>query len=105
MLKEFREFAARGNVIDLAVAVIIGAAFGKIVTSVVNRVPHHRLCRVPAGAADQPAENASSHPGIRGGEGLSVLPVAHPAQSHAMLAVHVGRSAGVNRILLRCRKP
>ncbi|HXW07333.1 MAG TPA: large conductance mechanosensitive channel protein MscL [Vicinamibacterales bacterium] len=36
MLKEFRDFAARGNVLDLAVAVIIGAAFGKIVTSVVN---------------------------------------------------------------------
>ncbi len=36
MLKEFREFAARGNVIDLAVGVIIGAAFGKIVTSMVN---------------------------------------------------------------------
>jgi large conductance mechanosensitive channel len=36
MLKEFREFAARGNVIDLAVGVIIGAAFGKIVTSLVN---------------------------------------------------------------------
>jgi len=36
MLKEFREFIARGNVIDLAVAVIIGAAFGRIVTSVVN---------------------------------------------------------------------
>ncbi len=36
MLKEFREFALRGNVIDLAVGVIIGAAFGKIVTSVVN---------------------------------------------------------------------
>jgi|SRR5919197_5242229 large conductance mechanosensitive channel len=38
MWKEFREFAARGNVIDLAVAVIIGAAFGKIVTSLVNDV-------------------------------------------------------------------
>jgi large conductance mechanosensitive channel len=38
MLKEFREFAARGNVIDLAVGVIIGAAFGKIVTSLVNDV-------------------------------------------------------------------
>lgn len=38
MLKEFREFAARGNVIDLAVAVIIGAAFGKIVTSLVNDI-------------------------------------------------------------------
>jgi large conductance mechanosensitive channel len=35
MLKEFREFAMRGNVIDLAVGVIIGAAFGKIVSSLV----------------------------------------------------------------------
>jgi large conductance mechanosensitive channel len=36
IIKEFRDFAARGNVIDLAVGVIIGAAFGKVVTSVVN---------------------------------------------------------------------
>ena len=36
MLKEFREFAMRGNVVDLAVGVIIGAAFGKIVDSVVG---------------------------------------------------------------------
>jgi large conductance mechanosensitive channel len=36
MFKEFREFIARGNVIDLAVAVVIGAAFGKIVTSLVE---------------------------------------------------------------------
>ncbi len=38
MLKEFREFAMRGNVVDLAVGVIIGAAFGKIITSLVNDV-------------------------------------------------------------------
>ena len=38
MLKEFKEFIARGNVIDLAVAVIIGAAFGKIITSLVDGV-------------------------------------------------------------------
>jgi large conductance mechanosensitive channel len=38
MLKEFREFAMRGNVVDLAVGVIIGAAFGKIVTSLVNDI-------------------------------------------------------------------
>jgi large conductance mechanosensitive channel len=38
MLKEFREFIARGNVIDLAVAVIMGAAFGPIVTSLVNDI-------------------------------------------------------------------
>jgi large conductance mechanosensitive channel len=38
MLKEFRDFAIRGNVIDLAVGVIIGGAFGKIVGSLVNDV-------------------------------------------------------------------
>jgi large conductance mechanosensitive channel len=38
MLKEFKEFVMRGNVLDLAVAVIIGSAFGKIVTSFVNDV-------------------------------------------------------------------
>ena len=38
MLKEFREFISRGSVLDLAVAVIIGAAFGKIITSLVEGV-------------------------------------------------------------------
>src|SRR5205809_1547950 len=38
MLKEFKEFAMRGNVVDLAVGVVIGAAFGKIVTSLVNDI-------------------------------------------------------------------
>ncbi len=38
MLKEFKEFAMRGNVMDMAVGIIIGAAFGKIVTSLVNDV-------------------------------------------------------------------
>ena len=38
MLKEFKEFIARGNVIDLAVGVIIGGAFGMIVTSLVNDI-------------------------------------------------------------------
>lgn len=38
MLKEFKAFAMRGNVVDLAVGLVIGAAFGKIVTSFVNDV-------------------------------------------------------------------
>lgn len=38
LLKEFRAFAVRGNVVDLAVGVIIGGAFGKIVSSLVNDV-------------------------------------------------------------------
>jgi large conductance mechanosensitive channel len=38
MLKEFKEFAMRGNVLDMAIGIIIGAAFGKIVTSLVNDV-------------------------------------------------------------------
>jgi large conductance mechanosensitive channel len=38
MLKEFREFALRGNVVDLAIGVIIGVAFGKIVDALVNDI-------------------------------------------------------------------
>ncbi|HWV14139.1 MAG TPA: large-conductance mechanosensitive channel protein MscL [Cellvibrio sp.] len=38
VLKEFKEFAVKGNVVDMAVGIIIGAAFGKIVTSVVGDV-------------------------------------------------------------------
>ncbi len=38
LLKEFKEFAMRGNVLDMAVGIIIGAAFGKIVSSLVNDV-------------------------------------------------------------------
>jgi len=38
MMKEFREFAMRGSVVDLAVGIIIGAAFGRIVSSLVNDV-------------------------------------------------------------------
>jgi len=38
MLREFREFAMRGNVVDMAVGIILGAAFGKIVSSLVNDV-------------------------------------------------------------------
>ncbi len=38
MLKEFREFILKGNVLDLAIGVIIGAAFGKIVDSLVNTI-------------------------------------------------------------------
>ena len=38
MLKEFKEFAMKGNIVDLAVAVVIGAAFGKIVTALTDSV-------------------------------------------------------------------
>ena len=38
MLKEFKDFALRGNVLDLAIGIIIGGAFGKIITSLVNDI-------------------------------------------------------------------
>jgi large conductance mechanosensitive channel len=38
MLKEFKEFAMKGNIVDLAIAVIIGTAFGKIVTALTNSI-------------------------------------------------------------------
>ena len=41
MMSEFREFAVRGNVVDLAVGIVIGAAFGKIVTAFVDGIVIH----------------------------------------------------------------
>jgi len=38
LIREFREFAVKGNIVDLAVAVMIGAAFGKIITSLVDNI-------------------------------------------------------------------
>ena len=49
MLKEFREFALRGNAVDLAIGVIIGAAFGAIVTSLVNDILMPPIGRVLGG--------------------------------------------------------
>lgn len=50
IIKEFKEFAVKGNVIDLAVGVIIGAAFGKIVTSLVNDIIMPSIGRILGGA-------------------------------------------------------
>jgi large conductance mechanosensitive channel len=52
MLKEFREFAVKGNVIDLAVGIIIGAAFGKIVDSLVRDVVMPVVNAMLGGAVD-----------------------------------------------------
>jgi len=49
VLKEFKAFALKGNVMDLAVAVIIGAAFGKIVTSLVNDLLMPLIGLLPGG--------------------------------------------------------
>jgi len=52
MLKEFRDFAVKGNVIDLAVGIIIGVAFGKIVDSLVNDVVMPAINAMVGGAID-----------------------------------------------------
>ena len=49
MLKDFKEFIMRGNVVDMAVGVIIGGAFGKIVTSLVNDVIMPPIGRLTGG--------------------------------------------------------
>lgn len=75
MIQEFRTFVARGNVLDLAIAVIIGAAFGKIVSSLTDDVimpvlgaltggldftAHYiRLGAIPAGFTGDPADYAA----------------------------------------------
>ena len=59
MLKEFRDFAVKGNVVDMAVGVIIGAAFGKIVSSLVGDIlmpPNRGALRVFDGQGHQPGQ-------------------------------------------------
>ena len=51
LLKEFKEFALRGNVIDMAVGVIIGAAFGKVVTAVIDIFLNPIIENITAAAA------------------------------------------------------
>ena len=66
MMREFKAFAMRGNVLDLAVGVVIGAAFGKIVTSLVNDIIMPPIGRLTGGVdfADlkwvlKPADNTN----------------------------------------------
>jgi large conductance mechanosensitive channel len=73
---EFKEFIARGNVVDLAVGVIIGGAFGKIVTSLVDQV-----IMPPIGLATG---------GIDFSQMKIVLKDADPATKHAEVAIHYG---------------
>ena len=51
LIKEFKEFAMKGNVVDLAVGVIIGAAFGKIVTSMVQDIIMPPISKVTGGVS------------------------------------------------------
>ena len=70
LISEFKHFAIKGNVIDLAVGVIIGAAFGKIVTSLVDDVIMPLINPlVPKGGW----QNLVMYPGIRIGSFLSVV--------------------------------
>jgi large conductance mechanosensitive channel len=73
---EFKEFIARGNVVDLAVGVIIGGAFGKIVTSLVDQI-----IMPPIGLATG---------GLDFAELKYVLKAADPATKHAEVAIGYG---------------
>lgn len=77
MLKEFREFIAHGNVVDLAVAVIIGAAFGKIITSLVDGIimPPIGLLFGGVNFADLFIDLSGQHPATLADAKMRALPV------------------------------
>jgi hypothetical protein len=84
MLNEFKAFVMRGNVVDLAVGLIIGAAFGKIVTSLVNDIlmpPIGLLAPSAAGDADY--------------QGMPLLSLRHPPPGAPLPPVHVRPAGGV----------
>jgi large conductance mechanosensitive channel len=73
MLKEFRDFAMRGNVVDLAVAVIIGAAFGAIVSSLVDDVITPLLLTPALKAANAQDLDALTWGSVKYGKFLSAV--------------------------------
>jgi large conductance mechanosensitive channel len=74
MLKEFKEFAMKGNVVDLAVAVIIGGAFGKIVSSFIDDVITPLLLKPALEAANlTKIEELTAFGGVKYGMFLSAV--------------------------------
>jgi large conductance mechanosensitive channel len=73
ILSEFKEFALRGNVIDLAVGVVIGGAFGKIVTSLVNDLIMPSVAYL-IGSSDFKSLSAVLRPATFGADGKETAP-------------------------------
>jgi large conductance mechanosensitive channel len=73
MLKEFKEFTLRGNVIDLAVGIVIGGAFGKIVGSLVNDLITPIISFV-IGSADFKNLSTVLRPATLGADGVETMP-------------------------------
>jgi large conductance mechanosensitive channel len=92
MLKEFREFALRGNVVDMAIGIVIGGAFGTIVTSLVNDI-----LMPPIGLALGGVDFSSVFLVLR--EGASAGPYATVAAAHEAGAVTVNIGLFVNALV------
>jgi len=117
MLKEFKEFALRGNVLDMAVGIILGAAFGKIVTSLVNdmvmppiglafgRVDFSSLFINLSGQSYATLKDAKAAGAavisygtfITHDQGVWLLLVDHPREGDPMPPLHVPAVSGVTR--------
>jgi large conductance mechanosensitive channel len=92
MLKEFREFAVKGNVIDMAVGIIIGAAFGTIVSSLVNDI-----LMPPLGMLLGNVDFSNIFLTIK--EGATPGPYPTPAAANAAGAVTINFGVFINHII------
>ena len=88
ILKEFKEFAMRGNVVDLAVGVVIGGAFGKIVTSLVNDLIMPPIGKLTGGVDFNDLYISLDH------EKLSKFLTAHPEIAAAHVTLAQAKTAG-----------
>jgi len=112
MPKEFKEFAMRGNVLDMAIGIILGAAFGKVITSLVSEILMPpigmllghvdfssffiNLSRTHyASMAD--AKKARARPGRARVKRMSLLRVQHSAEGDALPALHFGTQGSLRK--------
>ncbi len=85
LIKEFRDFAMRGNVVDLAVGVVIGAAFGKIVTELVGKIVMPIVGYMTSGVNLAEATYKLEIPAIEEGADPSVIEIGYGSFTQSII--------------------
>lgn len=85
LLKDFRDFAVRGNVIDMAVGVVIGTAFGKIVTELVGKIIMPVVGYLTSGVNLAEATSKIEIPAIEEGAEPSVIEIGYGAFAQSII--------------------
>ena len=100
MLKEFKEFAMKGNVLDMAIGIIIGAAFGKIISSLVND-----MLMPPIGLVIGKMDFSDLFVTLKAGTPAGPYATLAAAQGAGAVTINTGRRLWISRMRANTSKP